>query len=69
MLFFFIPMDNEVRERFWGFFLLAKWFLQTENSKTVSDKTQLEILPCALAVAQSQSVKLNRIELLFRTVT
>ena len=62
-------MDSEVRERFWGFFLLAKWFLQIENSKMVSYKTQLEILPYALAVAQTQAVKLNRIELLFRTVT
>lgn len=35
----------------------------------VSDKMQLEILPYALAVAQSQSMKLNRIKLLFRTVT
>jgi len=58
-----------VRERFGGFFLLAKWFLQIENSKMVSGETQLEILPSALAVARSQSVKLNRIELLFRTVT
>lgn len=52
-------MDSEVRERFWGFFLLAKWFLQIENSKMVSDKTQFEILPYALAVARSQSMKLN----------
>lgn len=44
-------------------------FLQMEISKIVNDIMQLEILPYALAVAQSQSTKLNRFELLFRTVT
>lgn len=33
------------------------------------DKMQLKILPYALAVAQSQSMKLNRFELLFRIAT
>lgn len=37
------------------------------NSKIVNDIMQLEILP--YAVAQSQSLKLKRFELLFRTVT
>lgn len=42
-------------------------FLQMEISKIVNDI--MEILPYALAVAQSQSTKLNRFELLFRTVS
>lgn len=67
-MFFFIPTATEVRESFWES-LLFKWILQIENSKRVSDKMQLEILPYAVEVAQSQSMKLNRIKLLFRTVT
>lgn len=58
-------MDIEVRERF------EVWlnvFLQMEISKVVNDIMQLEILLYALAVAQSQSTKLNRFALLFRTV-
>lgn len=55
-------MGNDVRERFGGFWLNG--FLQMEVSKIVNDIMQLEILPYALAVAQSQSTKLNRFELL-----
>lgn len=44
-------------------------FLADGNSKIVNDIMQLEVLLYALAVAQSQSTKLKRFELLFRTVT
>lgn len=44
-------------------------FLADGNSKIVNDIMQLEVLLYALAVAQSQSMKLKRFELLFRTVT
>lgn len=59
-------MDSQVRERFGGFWLNG--FLQMEISKIVNDIMHLEILPYALTVAQSQSRKLNRFELLFRSV-
>lgn len=45
------------------------FFLADGNSKIVNDIMWLEVLPYALAVAQSQSTKLKKSELLFRTVT
>lgn len=39
------------------------------NSKFVNDIMLLENVPYVLAVVQSQSLKLKRFELLFRTVT
>lgn len=45
------------------------FFFADGNFKIVNDIMQWEILPYALVVAQSQSIKLKRFELLFRTVT
>lgn len=45
------------------------FFFADGNSKPVNDIMQLEVLPYGLAVTQSQSMKLKRFELLFRTVT